>query len=271
MKNNIHFIILFAFLVFGFLFYKLFTFTYITAEFDELRPISASMPVYYKGIIVGRAKEAKHSDDYKHTLMRLILYPKNLLLPTNTTVQLKKEKKNKKERDFLELIYPKEPSLVMLGNHSKIKGEALVDMETFLSNRHPEDLEQIKDNLISGTENLSYAFQALGEVFDNVNVILKENERNIYHTTKNVENMTVKIERAINQRKLENTLSNIETSSYDISKTIKDTNGSVLKADESLEQIQETLCNINAISCGIRKTLSKKFGGMRLFFGQAIQ
>jgi len=271
MKNHIHLIILFVFLIFGILMHKLFTFTYITAEFDELRPIKGFMPVYYKGIIVGRAKEACHSKDFKHSLIRLVLYPKNLLLPTNTTVQLKKEKKKHKEIDFLELIYPKEPTLVMLSNHSKIKGIATQDLETFMANQHPDDLEAIKEDLMDSAQNLSYALSALGEIFDNVNGILKENQNNIYQTTKNVEKMTNKIDKAIKQQQLENTLSNIETSTTSIVSSLDSLNSTMPNIDSSLNQTREMMCNLNAITCAIRKTLAKNFGLMRLFFGKVAK
>lgn len=270
MKNYIHFIVLFAFLIFGLLLHKLFTFTYITAEFNELRPIKGFMPVYYKGIIIGRAKEAKHSPDFKHTQIRLVLYPKNLLLPSNTEAQLKKEKKKNKDIEFLELIYPKEPTLVMLSNHSKIKGIATVDTETFLANQHPDDLEEIKENLMNSAQNLSYALSALGEIFDNTNEILKENQKNIYQTTKNVENITIKINKAIKQQQLENTLSNIETSTTSIVQSLDSFNKAMPNVDNSISQTKDVMCNLNAITCGIRKTLSKNFGLMRLFFGRTI-
>ena len=271
MKKYLHFIILFVFLIFGFFAHKLFTFTYITAEFDDLRPMKKFLPVYYKGLIVGRAKEARHSDNYHHTLVRIVLYPKNLLLPSNTTVELRKEKKNNKYSDFLELIYPKEPTLVMLSNHSTIKGVATVDVETFMANRHPDDLEEMKENLVSSTENLSYALQSLGEIFDNVNEILRENEKNINKSTKNIEKMTVKIDRAIDEEKIEQTLASIEQTTQNISKTTDNINQSYPKIDNSLQSLQDTMCNINAISCGVRRTLSERMGLAKLFFGRPVK
>lgn len=270
MKKHIHFITLFAFLIFGLLIHKLFTFTYITAEFEHLRPIKGFMPVYYKGIIIGRAKEATHSLDFKHTNIRMVLYPKNLLLPTNTTVQLKKENKKNKEIDFLELIYPTEPSLTMLSNHSKINGIAMQDVETFMANQHPDDLEEIKENLMTSAQNLSYALGALGEIFDNVNSILKENEKNISKTTKNVENMSLKLDRALKQKQLENTLLNIEKSTSSLAQSIDSLNGTLPNVNSTLEESKKTMCNLNAITCGIRKTLSKNFGLIRLFFGRVV-
>lgn len=271
MKRYLHFIILFVFLIFGFLIHQLYTFTYITAEFDELRPMKNFLPVYYKGLIVGRAKEARHSDNYRHTLVRIVLYPKNLLLPSNTTVELRKEKKNGKYKDFLELIYPSEPTLVMLSNHSKIKGIATVDTETFMANRRPEDLEEMKENLVESTQNLSYALQSLGEVFDNVNMILKENQKNIYNSSKNLENMTVKIDRALDEEKIERTLDNIEQTTQNITNTTDSINQSYPKIDNSLQSLQDTMCNVNAISCGIRRTLSERMGLAKLFFGRAVK
>ena len=208
---------------------------------------------------------------YKHSLIRMVLYPKNLLLPSNTTVQLKKEKKNNKEKDFLELIYPKEPTLVMLSNYSKIKGIATVDTETFLANQHPNDIEEIKENLMQSAENLSYALSALGEIFDNINIILKENQKNIYQTTKNVENMTIKIDKAIKQQQLENTLSNIEKSTNNVVSSLDSLNQAMPNVDDSLKQTKEIMCNLSAITCGLRKTLSKNFGLMRLFFGKTVE
>ncbi len=75
----------------GIYIYKITTYTYVTAKFSELRPIHEKLPVYYKGLVIGKAREQRHSDDFNHTLIRLVLYPKNLLLPDNTTVLLKKK------------------------------------------------------------------------------------------------------------------------------------------------------------------------------------
>ena len=271
MQKYIHLTFLIAFIVLAFFIYKFSTYTYITAQFKELRPIKSSMPVYYKGLIVGRAKEAKHNDTFSHTLIKLVLYPKNLLLPSNTTVLLKKEKKKHKERDFLELIYPKEPTKTMLSNGSKIDGIATVDVDEFLSNRHPNELEEIKEDLAQSAKNLNYALSSLGMIFDNINEILEENKKNIFQTTKNVENMTIKIDKAIKQKQLENILSDIENSSNGVADTLNQLNQSYPNIDSSISQTKDILCNINAITCGIRKTLSQKFGILRLFFGQVVK
>lgn len=263
--KKITFIILLIIIVFvGAFIYQHLEFTYITAKFKELRPIHGDLKVYYKGLVVGKAKESKHSDNFHHTLMKIVLYPKNLHLPSNTTVALKKEKRDEKQVDFLELIYPNEPTNLLLSDNSVIEGYTTVDIETYLSNQHPDDIETMKENLVESAQNLNYAMQGLAEIFQTVDEILKENQKNIYKTTRNVENMTVKIDRAIKQQQIENTLSNIENSTLNVNKT-------VVNADENLKDLKGITSNINAITCGIRQTLSKNFGGLRLFFGKTIQ
>ena len=82
--------------------------------------------------------------------------------------------------------------------------------------------------------------------------------------------MTIKIDRAIKQKQLENILSDIENSSNGVVDTLNQLNQSYPNVDNSISQTKDILCNINAITCGIRKTLSKNFGLMRLFFGRPI-
>ena len=271
MKN---YLLIFALLFFVFLCfcaYNFLNFIYITAAFKELRPIHTKLPVYYKGIIIGKAKELRHSDDFNHTLIRIILFKKNLKLPSNTTVILKKEKRNNVESDFLELIYPKEPTNTYLQNHSKIEGVVARDLREFLSNQHPADLESIKEDLAQSAQNLNYALSALGQVFDIAAEILKENQQNIYKTTKNVNNMTIKIDNAIKQKQLENTFSSLENSMNNASKITYSFETSTPEIRHSLNELNETACNINSITCAIKKTLSKKFSLIRLFFGKIIE
>ena len=247
--------------------YKLSTYTYINAKFPELRPMEENIPIYYKGIIIGRAKERKHSSDLHHTIIRLLLYPKNLLLPENTTVLLKKEKKNKKERDFLELIYPKNPSKVMLTNNSTITGEATVDIDTFMANQKVDELEEIKENLAQSARNLNFALEQLGYVFENVNEILKQNQNNLYQTTGNIRKISKSIDDSIDEKKINDTLNVVNSSIQNIEDLTNSLNSDTPK---TLDNIEGITSNVNAITCGVRKTLRKKFGTLRLIFGQVI-
>lgn len=261
----------------GFYIYKLTTYTYVTAKFKELRPIHEKLPVYYKGLVVGKAREQRHSEDYNHTLIHLVLYPKNLLLPDNTTVMLKKEKHHDKERDFLELVYPKEPSSTMIADGAVLEGKATVDVDTFMANQNPDDLEAIKQNLAQSSENLNFALEGLTMVFESVNEILKENQKNLYTTTgnlskatRNLDNVTQKIDKSVQQKRLDNTISNLETLSANLNGTTTSVNGVIPHIDATMCQVQGLATNANAISCGVRKTLRKRFGGLRLLFGKVI-
>ena len=261
----------------GFYIYKLTTYTYVTAKFKELRPIHEKLPVYYKGLVVGKAREQRHSEDYNHTLIHLVLYPKNLLLPDNTTVILKKEKHHDKERDFLELVYPKEPSSTMIADGAVLEGKATVDVDTFMANQNPDDLEAIKQNLAQSSENLNVALEGLAMVFESVNEILKENQKNLYTTTgnlskatRNLDNVTQKIDKSVQQKRLDNTISNLETLSANLNGTTTSVNGVIPHVDATMCQVQGLATNANAISCGVRKTLRKRFGGLRLLFGKVI-
>lgn len=279
------FITLIAFIIaLEFYIYTLSTYTYITAEFKELRPFHNVLPVYYKGIVIGKAKEKFHSEDFQHTLMKLELHKKNIMLPENTVVFLKKEKRNDRERDFLELVYPDEPLDVMLSKGSKIKGVATVDVDTFMSNQHPDDLEQIKQNLTNSTENLEAALAGLSELFVLLQDVVKENEvsltkasKNLADTTVNLNQITKKFDNSVNQQNLDKTMEGVSSSIQNLQvitgglgTTTDSLNIVMPRVDATLYEVHGLASNANAISCGIRQTLAKRFGGLRLLFGKTI-
>lgn len=262
----------------GFYIYKLTTYTYVTAKFSELRPIHQKLHVYYKGIVVGRAKEPKHSDDFNHTMIKLVLYPKSLMLPDNTLVLLKKEKIDNKEQDFLELVYPQKPSEKMIVNGAILEGKATVDIDSFLSNQSSDDLETIKNNLAESTENLNNALEGLNVVFVSLNDILKENQNNLSvasgnlsKATGNIDAMTEKINNAMEQKQLNNTFSSIEKSAGNLAVISDNLEGTTNNVNSTLYQVNGLATNANVISCGVRKTLGKPFGGLRLLFGKVIK
>ena len=271
MRRIIRILILLAFLIFVILILRALTFTHITAKFEHLRPIHGALDVYYKGIVIGKAKELKHSDNYNHTLMKIVLFPKNLHLPSNTTILLKKEKRNNIEKDFLELEYPKEPNNTLLSNNSTIEGIATVDTETYLQNQKPNEIEEIKENLIQSVENLNEMLSLLNQVFGLIYEVLDENKSNVYNTTKTIENMTIKIDKALKQNSLENTILNIENTTKNFSNTSSGINETIPNLDNTLNNLEQTSCNLNQITCGIRKTLSKNFGGLKMLFGKTIE
>lgn len=277
MKKYIFGTTIFIFILGLIILFKQLTYTHITVRFKELRPFDAAIPVYYKGLIIGRAADRRHTNDYQHTLVKVVLYPRNLHLPINTTVLLKKEKKNKKEYDFLELVYPENPSDKLISNGTWLEGKTTVDLETFMKNQNPDDLEGIRANLASSAENLNMSLEALGQLFVILQDFVKENQPNVVGTTRNIEQATSKFNNSIKQEQLSNTFTNIETSTQNVQRitdsvygTATDINKTIPNVNTTLRSTQELINNANTISCGVRQTLRKPFGGLRLIFGKTI-
>ncbi len=263
-------IIIFSFFAIFYV-YKELNSLHVIAKFKELRPFENNIPVYYRGIVIGKTTSKEHSKDGSHTLIKMILYKKNLLFPKNTKVFLKKEKKNNTERDFLEFIYPKNPSNIMISNYSILDGFVSNDMDTFLGGQNPESIEALKENILTTTKNLAIATEKLSELLDNINSVVTLGKGNVINTTKNIENMTEKIDNSLNQNSLNNTISSMEAASQNISSIIESTNDNLMPTiNSTTSNVNGISENINAITCGVRKTLRKKCGMIRLIFGQVI-
>lgn len=269
-KYFLIFIALF-FCTISYILYKEYVYTHIFVKFKELRPLHNNIPVYYKGINIGKTTGKKHSDDGAFTIIKLILYPNKLMFPINTTVYLKKEKKDNKEKDFLEFVYPKNPSKILISNYATLDGFVSSDMDIFLASQNPESIETIKENLLKTTQNLSKATETLSEILNTINSTLTSSKKSIINTSKNIENMTDKIDNSINQDTLDDTMSNIEQTSKNINYILSNANETLMPSiDSTSENVSGITDNINAITCGIRKTLRKKCGMIRLIFGQVI-
>lgn len=282
--------------VIGLYFYifRLFSYTYITLVFDDLRPTNERLFVYYKGLKIGRVFKICHTSDYQRTLMFVMLYPRDLNLPINTTAILKKDKKNgwlKKENDVIELTYPKKPDFSSITNSSVIEGKSTIDIASYLSNQDSDSLEQIKINLAESTKNLSDATGELTNIIASLNEILQENQKeiktsfeNVSELTENANNVVKKVDSSISSNKLDNTFSNLNdsvtniksaTASVDdimqsLAGSAQSLNESMPRVDSTLYETQGIVRNLNDITGGVAHTLRKPFGGLRLFFGRVI-
>lgn len=254
---------------------------HITAVFSDARPFDNSIPVYYKGIKVGNASDRTHSKDSKRTNVKITL-TKKLKLPLNTKAILKTRIKNDKEFDYIELIYPEVPSERFIQEHSHIHGHSTVDIKEYLKNQTPEDLDKIKNNLLSASENLDTTLNAIGGLFIMLQDILEENRENIKSssanfkdTTRNISKATKKIDNIIIEEQWNNTFKNLENSTGGLHNFTHNINNTILDFDKTLpdtmQNTNEITENLNSITCGIKQTLKKNFGGLRLFFGKVIQ
>ena len=252
---------------------------HFTAVFEDIRPFEGRIPIYYKGIIVGKATNKEHSNDLRRTHIKITLYNKKLKLPLNTKAILKKRIQNDKEFDYIELIYPDIPSERFIEENSHIHGHSTLDIKEYLKNSTPEELDKIKNNLISSSENLSSSLEALGGLFLLLQDILEENRGNIKkssynlkETTKNVKNFTKKVDNITIEKQWNNTFNNVESSTKELSDFSCGINDTLSKVDLSLpntlDNAQEISENINSISAVIKQAFCKRFGILRLLFGK---
>ena len=275
-------------------------YTYVTIQFDELRPVQQSMFVYYNGFKIGKVVGMKPSEDYKSTLMTVMLNPDNLKLPTNTTAVVKKEKQGKNDVDVVDLIYPTSPETTYLKDSSIIQGTGRIEIEDQLADlAGGKGLEQIKANLNDTLESVTAAFGMLETLLSSVNDTIVENQPNIKKMTdnfvasssslrnssKNLDEMTKKLNNSLEQTKLDNTISNISESSTTLNETIDNFRSISENINLSTQNLSSTRTNLDTtikvstktiqsaeeIVSGINKTLRKNFGGLRILFGKTIQ
>ncbi len=272
------------------LLYQRLTYTFITAEFSELRPLKERINVFYKGYKVGKVLYVKPGRNYETSHMRIALfYNKNLRLPNNITVKLQREKDKWRKIDYVEIVCPKEPSETYLKNNDIVSGKSTVDIETFLSSQETDSLDNMKENLEKTVEELHDTIGALNDLFATLNEMAEENRNNFRKTTnnledatRNIDNLTKKLNRSIKQENLNKSMSNLEetaenvkNSTSDLKETVKKinefTNNNVSGLETSVNNTEYIIGNLNEITCGVKNTLKKRFGGIRLLFGKTIQ
>ncbi len=273
-------IVIFLILLFSIISY--FSHRHFVAVFNDIRPFDGQINVYYKGVKVGKATDKVHSNDLLRTNVKITLWNKKLKLPLNTKAMLKKRIKNDQEIDYIELIYPQIPSERFISEHSHIHGYSTIDIKEYLKNQSPEDLDKIKSNLMTASENLYTTLDAIANMFILIQDILQENRGNIKGsssnlktTTENINNLTKKIDNIIIEEQWNNTFNNLENSTGGLHTFTHNINNTVTEFDKTmpstLENTNQITDNLRSITCGIRQTLSKKFGGLRLFFGKVIE
>lgn len=286
MKNSSKVLILLIVLFFiGVACYRYLTYTYVTAEFKNLRPFHAKAPIYYNGFEIGRVVKVAPNEDYTSTIVTLRLHPRDLKLPVNISANLKKEKnKNNDKFDYIDLIYPPDPSVYFLKNGDRISGKATVELESYLSNQDPESLDAIKADFADAIKNLNITIQTLGDLFETINSMaegvqpdvikaagnLRKSSENLTNITYNIDSFTGNIDNSLNEEKLNTTTNNLEEFSGNLNTMAGEINRSIPDLHCTVKEVNRILCNVDELSSGINNTLKKQFGGLRLFFGRPI-
>lgn len=262
---------------------ELATNTKVIVKFKDLRPFHTSAPVYFKGFKVGHVIKIAPSGDYQNTIVTILIHPK-MKLPANTSAKLKVHKTRWMHRDYLDLIYPESPDLAHLKNGSVISGETSVDLDSYLANVSPDTYKQMEDNISATLQNLNDTTGMLFSVFSIINNVLTESEADLKNTvnsfaktSRSSSQIVGKIDNAISQQQLESTLSNIQAATFNANSAVLGFTGTAAGVNKTIPNINTTLdgvnsivANVDEITCGIKHTMRKRFGGLRLFFGKPI-
>lgn len=262
---------------------------YITAKFAKSEPLYINMPVYYKGYKIGRTQKIEPTEDYKYTLVKIVLYPKEPKLSKDVIAKAKNPNKGK---DYIDLITPDQPSTTLLKNGSIIEGETAFDVEGFLSDIAEADilvplLQHFSDVLVSAGK----TSDEIRDFFSDSRWILKDSRQNLKQTTNNLAittkslvKITSKFNNSITKDKLNNTTSNIDKSSTNVlaaTESIKNITQSVdcatrnldktaAKIDCTISEANTIASNVKVITNGFCQVLGRRFAGLRIFFGKPI-
>lgn len=269
--------------------------TYIKAEFNKMDPIPSKMGVYYKGYKLGSTSRLRISKDFKKTYLYITLNQRGLHLPKNIRVKIKKYDN---ETKYVDIIYPKRPMIRYIRTGDTIKGDTgfIFSGISDINQAHIDDLSEKGGDLLSAAKKTT---DSLTEMFDLVTDILGENRENILNsttslkngmknleqTTQNMKTMSNKINDGITKQNIQNSTKNIEqmTSNFansskdfisitgNFNKTSSDFSVLVPKLSTLIDVVQMSICNVNDIILGLKKTLQQKWGGARIIFGKPIK
>lgn len=269
--------------------------TYIKAEFNKMDPIPSKMGVYYKGYKLGSTSRLRISKDFKKTYLYITLNQRGLHLPKNIRVKIKKYDN---ETKYVDIIYPKRPMIRYIRTGDTIKGDTgfIFSGISDINQAHIDDLSEKGGDLLSSAKKTT---DSLTEMFDLVTDILGENRENILNsttslkngmknleqTTQNMKAMSNKVNDGITKQNIQNSTKNIEhmTSNFansskdfisitgNFNKTSSDFSVLVPKLSTLIDVVQMSICNVNDIILGLKKTLQQKWGGARIIFGKPIK
>ena len=256
--------------------------TKIIIHFEDLEPLKQHLPVYYNGFKLGHTTKIYPDKDYKSTMVDIRIILKHLKLPANTSAVLRRKDK----KDYIELEYPNTPYIQNLRHNDIIEGHLGVDFEHFLQDQAENGgLDQIKENLNTTIISLGQTFDAITDMVNEANAILKDARpliqdsiNNVNITSKNLADSSFEIKTSLEKGYIDKSLYNLEQTSGNLVLTSKNANSFTMGLNKEssvlinclIKNLNTVVSNINQIVIGIGETLQKRFGGLRIFFGKSI-
>ncbi len=285
--NNLYksLILLSVLLAIGVAYYMYKTNTYITAEFKNLRPFHDRAPIYYNGFKIGRVVKVRPNKTYTTTIVTLELHPHDLKLPINISASLKKERNRwNRKFDYIDLVYPKSPSVFYLKDGDRISGKTTVELESYLANQDPESLEAMKADAAETIKNLNVTIQTLGDLFGTLNSMagdvkpnvvkasadLSKSTSNFVKVSENVSDVTGNIDGALSEQRMDSTAKNVQVVTRNVKLMTNEFNKTIPQIGCTINEMNRILCNIDEMTAGLNCTMKKPFGGLRLIFGSPV-
>lgn len=278
--------------IIGIAYYIYRTNTYITAEFKHLRPFHTRAPIYYNGFKIGRVVKVRPNKTYTATIVTMELHPGDLHLPINIIANLKKEKDYRNNKyDYIDIIYPKSPSMFLIKDGDRIAGKSTVELETYLANMDQESLDAIKADMAETVKNLNITVQTLGDLFSSLNSMVSDVRPNVVKassdlkdstsnfvrisekvddTVDSISNVTGNIDGALTEDRMNSTAKNFHATSKNVRVMTNELNKTIPQIGCTITQVNRVLCNVEEMTSGLNCTMKKPFGGFRLMFGRPI-
>ena len=286
MNNLLKYLILWAILIsIGVSYYFYRTRTYVTAEFRNLRPFHDRAPIYYNGFKIGKVVKVRPNKTYTATIVTLRLHPMDLKLPVNITANLKREKNKKNDKyDYIDIIYPQNPSSFLIKDGDRIAGKSSVELDSYLSNQDPDSLDDIKEDFAQTVKNLNITVQALGDLFGTINSIaedvkpnvvqassaLKDSSGNFVKISENVSSVTGNINGTFDKQAMNSANEDLLAVGNNVKIMTDEFSKTVPQIGCTINELNRVLCNIDEMTEGLNCTMKKPFGGLRLIFGSPV-
>ena len=166
----------------------------IIVKFKETTPLPDKIPVYYKGIKIGKVIKAEFSEDYQYTYLTVKIDKKDFNPPKNIYAELRLEDiaqlktKGVSLKKYLAIVYPANPSPEKLKDGDIIEGRAsYVDdfQEFFKKSVKKEKVESSAGDIFSSTANLNKISANLVSISKRIDVFLEKNQKKFDEITEN--------------------------------------------------------------------------------------
>lgn len=276
-------LIIFAILLAAVWLYFYNTSYYVIVRFDELGSITKNMSAYYNGFKIGKITKINPDKDFKHMVARINLYYKDMNLPQNTTVKVEAFPNGEL---YLEFVYPPSPSLKTIKRGDILEGIAKYSLEEFMLGQNVSGVSDIVSiHVLKALNAMDLANKEMEQFFKVTSKVVEENKKGISLSVDNIVLMTdsfaqmaenlnkasKKLNNSMDEKDLKKTTSNIKDTTDNIAKATKDIDKTVKKIDDTITQVNAVSENLNVITCGVKETLAKRFGGMRIMFGTPVK